>query len=81
MATAIQTAPSSKTQCSILGCTTRKSPDPKHFLCHSHWKMVPLALRDRIEVLLQNAPQSDDCQMAIQAAIEEVANQEAFSQA
>lgn len=71
--------PSRLLQCPINGCQQAKQ-SRQHVLCHHHWQLLPVQTQEQLSRLLRTAPQSDSCQMAVQAAIEDVANQEAFSQ-
>lgn len=65
-------------QCPINGC--RRTKEPIHVVCRTHWLRLSKADRERIWQLFKTERGSDNHLMAIQAAIEQLEAEEGFSQ-
>ena len=66
------------TVCPVNGCQCAKQV--RHIFCTKHWYAISLRDRDRLAELQRTEPGSDDHQMAVQAAIEEIEGKEGFAQ-
>jgi ppGpp synthetase/RelA/SpoT-type nucleotidyltranferase len=60
--------------CPIRGC--RRKRKPLHVMCYRHWQRVPAAMRKTVWRLFHEARGTDDHLMAVQAACDEVEQQE-----